>query len=551
MWKLIIEDEEGKRTIVPLTRDDYTIGRKEGNTIRLTERNVSRTHAALRRKANGNGNGAAHPPPSNIASSNGSNGAGAFFLEDQQSYNGVYVNGLRVANAQDLMHGDLIQIGDYRIVLHDDAAVDHAGAATTIPDDSNATLPNITQPGRASLLMERPNRLVMLAGPTPGAEYPLDRDRLSLGRAEDATISVNHNSVSRLHCEIHALGESRFEIMDKGSSNGVRVNGSDLRRGIIEAGDVIELGDVRFKFVGAGQIFLPGAGESTQFESIGDRQAAAVVRQRSGSSIVPWLLMGAMVSAVVVGFWAYKRQRELLATPAPVAPSADTGEEAALDAAAKMCEENDCEGAHGKVTQVIGDTSPLRNSDRFKLIELRWAEQMLERAKNEQDVNARRAIYGLVEKQPTVDDVHRKMASDKLQELDSMATPPERLPMAARDGGQVGRPTTTTSSEQKAERAARNASTSPDATHSSGAKPPPTTAAATPSTSSATASGANVAQQARDVMLKDPDAAKKILYPRVAAGHATREEISLLKIICKNLHDQECVTRCKTLLGEQ
>jgi len=30
MWKLVIEDEEGKRTVVPLTRDDYTIGDKRG-----------------------------------------------------------------------------------------------------------------------------------------------------------------------------------------------------------------------------------------------------------------------------------------------------------------------------------------------------------------------------------------------------------------------------------------------------------------------------------------------------------------------------------------
>ena len=47
MWKLVIEDDEGKRTVVPLTRDEYSIGRKEGNTIRLTERNVSREHARL------------------------------------------------------------------------------------------------------------------------------------------------------------------------------------------------------------------------------------------------------------------------------------------------------------------------------------------------------------------------------------------------------------------------------------------------------------------------------------------------------------------------
>src|SRR5689334_15482968 len=103
MWKLVIEDDEGKRTVVPLTRDAYSIGRKEGNTIRLTERNVSREHARLFKR-------------------NGSPGAdkATFVLEDLTSYNGVFVNGFRVTHSQDLAHGDLVQIGDYRIVLQDE-----------------------------------------------------------------------------------------------------------------------------------------------------------------------------------------------------------------------------------------------------------------------------------------------------------------------------------------------------------------------------------------------------------------------------------------------
>ena len=36
MYKLIIEDDEGKTTEVPIIRDEITVGRKEGNTIRLT-----------------------------------------------------------------------------------------------------------------------------------------------------------------------------------------------------------------------------------------------------------------------------------------------------------------------------------------------------------------------------------------------------------------------------------------------------------------------------------------------------------------------------------
>ena len=40
MWKLTIEDDEGKRTPLPLMRDEYSIGRGEENTVRLTERNI-------------------------------------------------------------------------------------------------------------------------------------------------------------------------------------------------------------------------------------------------------------------------------------------------------------------------------------------------------------------------------------------------------------------------------------------------------------------------------------------------------------------------------
>ena len=107
MWKLVIEDDEGKRTVVPLTRDEYTIGRKEGNTIRLTERNVSREHASSSESRT------ATPAPRREARA-------GFVLEDLTSYNGVFVNGLRITQAQDLAHGDLIQIGDYRIVLQDE-----------------------------------------------------------------------------------------------------------------------------------------------------------------------------------------------------------------------------------------------------------------------------------------------------------------------------------------------------------------------------------------------------------------------------------------------
>jgi pSer/pThr/pTyr-binding forkhead associated (FHA) protein len=89
--KLIIEDDEGHTTVVPLEQDEITIGRKEGNTVRLTDRNISRQHARLVR-------------------SNSS-----LFIEDLDSYNGVKVNGNRITARTTIRETDHLDIGDYHV----------------------------------------------------------------------------------------------------------------------------------------------------------------------------------------------------------------------------------------------------------------------------------------------------------------------------------------------------------------------------------------------------------------------------------------------------
>lgn len=94
--RLIIEDLEGATTVVPLATATVTIGRKEHNTIQLTEQNVSRTHAKLTYRDDG------------------------WLIEDLRSYNGVKVNGIPISQPTLLREGDLIQIADYHLTLTDD-----------------------------------------------------------------------------------------------------------------------------------------------------------------------------------------------------------------------------------------------------------------------------------------------------------------------------------------------------------------------------------------------------------------------------------------------
>jgi pSer/pThr/pTyr-binding forkhead associated (FHA) protein len=524
MWKLVIEDDEGKRTVVPLTRDDYTIGRQEGNTIRLTERNVSRSHGRIRRKARG-GNGSAKDH---------------FHVEDRQSYNGVFVNGLRVAHTQELQHGDLIQIGDYRIVLQDDAvsAIETAAIPVSTPDDAKATVP-MAASFRGQAMTERPNRLVMLVGPTPGVEYTLDQERMSIGRAEDASISVNHNSVSRLHCEVHALGDGRYEIVDKGSSNGVRVNGVELRRSIIEAGDVIELGDVRFKFVGAGQVFVPGPNESQQLTAISDREAEVVDAKRGwGGYAVPVIAAGVIGAALILAFFYMVNVRARAADTQQNLITPANDDNALVQQAKASCGAgiDDCEQSF-KTVSGLPATSPARNSEDFQLIVSRWVDAQVRKAQAMPDIPSKRATLTRVVNDPNVDAKRKQPASDALAALpDENGVSASTLPNAARDAG-----TTTTSAAMT-----NVAPTRPPATHTI-ATPPPlaTPSAAMPpvpaTTTTPKPSQAAVMDRARQAAVEGrPGEVRQLLEPAVRAGHASAEAARLVKAACKAQGDTAC-----------
>jgi ABC transport system ATP-binding/permease protein len=538
MWKLAIEDDEGKQTVVALTRDEYTIGRKDGNTIRLTERNVSRAHARLYKKNGKNADGV--PAATTVV------------LEDLTSYNGVFVNGLRVTQAQNLTHGDLVQIGDYRIVVQDEVSPE-APAPAAGASDAKSTSPGApTAHARAAALLDRPNRLVMIAGPAPGAEFPLDRERMTIGRAEDANISVNHNSVSRIHCEVHALGDGRFEIVDKGSSNGVRVNGADWRRGIVEPGDVIELGDVQFKFVGAGQIYR--ATESQKIAAVSQRQAAELVRGRRASNTIPIAIFATVVIAGTLGAWAYtRREFEPHAVSGPA--SGPSPERVALDEAKALCAAGDCETARNKIEGAIADASPLRSSQDFKDIETKWADQVLARAEGEKDTAAKEAMYQRVSQAMGVDPTRRKTAADKVLQLEALA---DAVPAAAPPSASAA------PSEKPRSEESVSAAPHPEGTrrapvaYASEAAVPVAAAVAAPAASpppAAKATGASVDDRERALALQGtPDSKvllKHQLEQRISNGKASDSEIRLLIGTCKDLGDRACVQAARAALAQR
>jgi hypothetical protein len=322
---------------------------------------------------------------------------------------------------------------------------------------------------------------------------------------------------------VHSLGEGRYEVVDKGSSNGVRVNGSDLRRSIVEPGDIIELGDVRFRFVGAGQIFLPGVGESQQLEAIPDRPPTSIrPTAGGGTSLLPFVIVGAIVAIVVVGGFWFMQQRNHEPTGETPKTAPDDAEQIALQAAKKECDDGNCDLAHDRLVAKIDKKSPLRQSADYQTIETRWADSMLAQADKELDVGKKRRMLRDIQSTDTVPQPRRNIAIAKLAELD-----------AATSG-------TTT--------APTNTNVMPSATHTQVV--PTTTVTTSTATTTATATathtarptGGSVFNQASALATSgDTAGARALLEPRVfGSGHATPDEVNLLKGICKAQHDKSC-----------
>ncbi|HEY5933223.1 MAG TPA: FHA domain-containing protein [Kofleriaceae bacterium] len=292
MFKLVIQDDEGKTTVVPLIRDEITIGRKEGNTIRLTERNVSRRHARILRN-----NGEVH-------------------IEDLGSYNGIRVNNSRIAERVSLRVSDQVQIGDYKLYLKAEG-VEQVDDARTMPIERVTDQPGVsdnaqtdviaavapaptvpmaipTTPSPSGLaagqqLIGNPNRtlvaiadtdpqgrpvasaatvaalnapvgygkLVVLSSNFAGKEFELSRPQMIVGRTDENDLVINHRSISRNHAKlVREPDTGRYTISDLQSSNGVRVNGQDYGKVELRRGDVIDLGHVRLRFVEPGEDFV-------------------------------------------------------------------------------------------------------------------------------------------------------------------------------------------------------------------------------------------------------------------------------------------------------
>ncbi len=190
-----------------LDKPVMTLGRATDNDIVIERPQVSRHHAQ-------------------IAQENGD-----FVITDQGSANGLFFQGQRVPK-HTLADGDVLTIGD-----SDEVALQFRASIGFLP---------VVEPEQATRAMPP----VSTAAPAAdlGVAGLLDlkgMETITIGRAPDNRIVLDHPQVSRHHALIERMG-TRYRIRDLKSSNGVFVNSARVEHEAwLKEGDEIRIGPLR------------------------------------------------------------------------------------------------------------------------------------------------------------------------------------------------------------------------------------------------------------------------------------------------------------------
>jgi FHA domain/zinc-ribbon domain len=93
-----------------------------------------------------------------------------------------------------------------------------------------------------------PALVVRAGGGRAGETFPLDGERISVGRSPDCEIFLDDVTVSRRHAVLVRQGDG-FSIEDEGSLNGTFVNKKRVENAELEDGDELQIGKYRLTFL--------------------------------------------------------------------------------------------------------------------------------------------------------------------------------------------------------------------------------------------------------------------------------------------------------------
>ena len=130
----------------------------------------------------------------------------------------------------------------------EDPAADSAPASPQ-PADLDATVVSTSR--TIEVTARRVATLVVLQGEEIGRHYPLRRNRVVIGRGENADVRIHDKQMSRAHARIEGVmfgGDVLYRLSDLDSTNHVYLNGQQVTTNVLADGDKLQLGGAMLRF---------------------------------------------------------------------------------------------------------------------------------------------------------------------------------------------------------------------------------------------------------------------------------------------------------------
>jgi pSer/pThr/pTyr-binding forkhead associated (FHA) protein len=209
MPKMIVSIDGVVIKDVQLTKDRTTLGRRPYNDIVIDNLAVSGEHAVLQMSG------------------------AATFLEDLNSTNGTYVNG-KAIKKQQLQHGDMVEIGKYKIRFVHEGVTENVEKTTVINAGAVEPAPGAAQgsTGHASIKV--------MSGAAAGREVAMVKVVTTVGKPGVAVAAITR----RPHGYVVALVDGSTKPLVNGTPVGTEAVS-------LHHGDLIELAGTQMQFIHA------------------------------------------------------------------------------------------------------------------------------------------------------------------------------------------------------------------------------------------------------------------------------------------------------------
>ncbi len=199
--------------------DRVMVGRGQENDVAVADGKLSRTHCRLEQFGDG------------------------YRIVDLGSANGTRVNGEKITDPRQLLTGDLISIGNSRMLYIADTPADRddddiAFGQTVISGTDGETAEAGRAAPRFCLQYLKGDRRRLLR---------LTREPLTIGRHKSCGLIFSDSSVSICHARIE-FRDGVYVIHDLGSTNGIRVNGQKAATAVLRPGARIRIGKITLGF---------------------------------------------------------------------------------------------------------------------------------------------------------------------------------------------------------------------------------------------------------------------------------------------------------------